>query len=210
MRSYQQYCGVATALDIIGDRWTLLLVRELLDGPKRYTDLLDGLPGISTDILAARIRSLETDGLVERQTLPPPAASNVYVLTEDGATLEPIVLAVARWGIHRLSTDENLVFRPHWFELGLRALYQPTDHDPVTVDFHIGPNQVRALIGNGALRIVDDYSTPPDVAITGQPSAIAALLGDPTVRERAFTQRRVSVKGDDQAIAAVQRAFGLV
>ena len=91
-RSYGQFCAIASALDTIGERWTLLIIRELLTGPKRYSDLLDGLPGIPTDMPAARLRRLEGEGLVEREVLPPPAASKVYVLTESGLGLEPVIV----------------------------------------------------------------------------------------------------------------------
>src|SRR5215467_13817890 len=90
-RSYNQYCAVARGLDVIGERWTLLIIRDLLVGPKRYTDLLDGLPGIGTNLLAERLRDLEAAGLVERAVLPPPAGTTVYRLTADGAALEPVV-----------------------------------------------------------------------------------------------------------------------
>ena len=96
-RSYGQYCAVARALDLIGERWTLLLVRELLLGPRRYTDLLRGLPGIGTNLLADRLRELESAGLVARRTLPPPASSSVYELTPLGEGLRATVLELGRW-----------------------------------------------------------------------------------------------------------------
>src|SRR5438270_8716701 len=97
-RSYDQYCAVARGLDVIGDRWTLLLVRDLLLGPKRYKDLLEGLPGIGTNLLAARLKELEAAGIVRRGVLPPPAGSSVYELTDKGQALEPAILALGRWG----------------------------------------------------------------------------------------------------------------
>src|ERR671931_479526 len=98
-RSYLQYAAVARGLDVVGERWTLLIVRDLLLGPKRYKDLLDGLPGIGTNLLAARLRALEKVGLVRRTVLPPPAGSAVYELTESGWELEPVVIALGRWGV---------------------------------------------------------------------------------------------------------------
>jgi DNA-binding HxlR family transcriptional regulator len=99
-RSYRQYCAVARGLDVVGERWTLLIVRDLLIGPKRYKDLLTGLPGIGTNLLATRLRDLEEQGLVGRRVLPPPAGSTVYELTQVGQALEPVVTALGRWG-HR-------------------------------------------------------------------------------------------------------------
>src|SRR5215207_9479322 len=97
-RTYDQYCAVARALDVVGERWTLLLVRELLTGPKRFKDLLEGLPGIGTNLLTNRLKRLEGEEIVQRATLPPPAGSNVYELTELGWSLEPVIVSLSRWG----------------------------------------------------------------------------------------------------------------
>ena len=101
-KKYDQYCPMAHALEMVGERWTLLVVRELLHGPKRYTDLADRLPGIGTNILAARLRDLEAGGVVAKRTLPPPAASKVYELTEYGVELKPVMRELARWGARSL------------------------------------------------------------------------------------------------------------
>src|ERR671923_1550635 len=97
-RKYGDRCGVARALDLIGERWALLVVRELLLGPKRFTDLREGLPHVSPDVLSQRLRELERDGIVARRTLAPPAGSKVYELTDRGRELEPVILALGRWG----------------------------------------------------------------------------------------------------------------
>src|SRR5256885_12943843 len=99
-RSYDQFCPIARALDFVGERWTLLVVRELLFGPKRYTDLLAGLPGINANVLSTRLKDLQAAELVERTTMPPPAASTVYQLTELGRGLEPAVVGLAQWGLN--------------------------------------------------------------------------------------------------------------
>src|SRR3954465_14659960 len=98
-RSYNQHCAMARALDALGERWTLLVIRELLPGPKRYKDLLEGLPGIGTNLLAARLRDLEAAGAIQRRMLPPPAGAVVYELTDSGRELESVVLDLARWGL---------------------------------------------------------------------------------------------------------------
>src|SRR4051795_1060136 len=97
-RTYGDRCGVARALDVVGERWALPIVRELLLGPKRFTDLRAGLPHVSPDVLAQRLRELEQAGLLQRGTLPPPAGSRIYELTERGLALQPVVLALRRWG----------------------------------------------------------------------------------------------------------------
>src|SRR3712207_5891120 len=121
-RSYNQYCAVARSLDIVGERWTLLVVRELLTGPKRFKDLLEGLPGIGTNLLTARLKDLEGYGVVHRVTLPPPAASKVYELTELGRLLEPVIAALGRWGLEFLGApDQEVDLRPAWAVVALRC-----------------------------------------------------------------------------------------
>ena len=122
-RTYGQYCPLAQTLDAVGDRWALLVVRELLTGPQRFTDLRGRLPGVGTNQLATRLRELEGEGLVAKHTLPPPAASTVYELTEQGRGLEPAIWALVRFGIPRLHALAPVnTFRPAWAALALRAL----------------------------------------------------------------------------------------
>ena len=121
-RSYGQHCTVARALDVVGERWTLLLVRELSTGPKRFKDLLGGLPGIGTNLLASRLKRLEGEGIVRRATLPPPAGSNVYELTALGRELEPVLVALSRWGARLLDVPaEDDELRAGWAAVALRA-----------------------------------------------------------------------------------------
>ncbi|GAA4010496.1 helix-turn-helix domain-containing protein [Streptomyces plumbiresistens] len=123
-RSYDQYCSAARALDVVGDRWTLLIVRELLAGPRRYTDLHADLPGVSTDVLASRLKDMERDGLATRRRLPPPGAVYVYELTGRGRELLPVLQALGRWGQAELGERRPTdAVRAHWFALPLlRAL----------------------------------------------------------------------------------------
>src|ERR687896_1712982 len=100
---YQQYCALARALDVVGNRWTLLIVRELRPGPRRFTDLVDGLPGISRKLLTERLRDLERDGIITRRDLPPPAARQVYELTEDGRDLATAMAPLMAWGSRRIA-----------------------------------------------------------------------------------------------------------
>ncbi|MFG2725469.1 winged helix-turn-helix transcriptional regulator [Streptomyces canus] len=123
-RSYDQYCSAARALDVVGDRWTLLIVRELLSGPRRYTDLHADLPGVSTDVLASRLKDMERDGLTTRRRLPPPGAAFVYELTARGRELLPVLQALGTWGGPELGARRPTdAVRAHWFALPLlRAL----------------------------------------------------------------------------------------
>ena len=126
-RSYDQYCTVARALDVVGERWTLLLVRELLTGPKRFKDLLGGLPGIGTNLLAARLKALEGEGIVRRASLPPPAGSNVYELTETGRSLEPVIVELSRWGADLLGAPrEGEDLRAGWAAVAVRSAVKPS------------------------------------------------------------------------------------
>jgi DNA-binding HxlR family transcriptional regulator len=121
-RSYGQHCTIARALDVVGERWTLLLVRELSTGPKRFKDLLVGLPRIGTNLLAGRLKALEGEGIVRRATLPPPAGSNVYELTELGRELEPVIAALSRWGARLMDAPgEDDEVRAGWAAVALRS-----------------------------------------------------------------------------------------
>src|ERR1041385_1455903 len=123
MRSYDQFCALAKALDVVGDRWTLLIVRELLIRDAcRYTDLRDGLPGVATNLLAGRLRELEQSGIIEREDAPPPVAATLYRLTARGRDLEPVIEALGRWGAPLLGEhkSKNDAFRSHWMALPLQ------------------------------------------------------------------------------------------
>lgn len=150
-RSYDQYCAVARALDSVGDRWTLLIVRELLAGPRRYTDLHADLPGVSTDVLASRLKDMERDGLAARRRLPAPVSAYVYELTERGAALLPLVGALAEWGAPALDEPRPTdAVRAHWFAVPLLHRLQAAG---VT-----GTVEVRLPEGEFHLRLAPDGS----------------------------------------------------
>ncbi|MFF9348513.1 winged helix-turn-helix transcriptional regulator [Streptomyces sp. NPDC014734] len=145
-RSYDQFCATARSLDSVGDRWTLLIVRELLAGPRRYTDLHADLPGVSTDVLASRLKDMEQNGLATRRRLPPPAAASVYELTQRGRDLLPVLTALAEWGAPALTERRPTdAVRAHWFALPLlRALEWVTHPGVVEVHLDEGEFHVRA------------------------------------------------------------------
>jgi DNA-binding HxlR family transcriptional regulator len=125
-RSYDHYCGIARALDVVGDRWTLLIMRELLAGRRRYTDLQADLPGISTDVLADRLRDLERERLVTRRKLPPPGTAAVYEVTRRGQDLMPVLVALADWGAPELAVRRRTdAVRAHWFAIPLMHRLRP-------------------------------------------------------------------------------------
>src|SRR4051794_39230206 len=126
-RSYNQFCPLAHALDVVGERWTLLIVRELLTGPRRYKDLSEALPGLSTNLLSERVKALESQGLVSRRVLPPPAGSTVYELTPSGHALEKAVIELGRWGAHLLppSLEDDALPSVGSCALGIKAFFRP-------------------------------------------------------------------------------------
>jgi DNA-binding HxlR family transcriptional regulator len=160
MKRYDQYCPIACSLGLIGERWTLLVVRELMHGPKRYTDLADGLHGIGTNILAARLKALEAAGLVERRKLPPPAASNVYELTPTGQGLRPVLHELARFGARLMGPPPLDALDPGWLVDALDLALSPIS--PVgRLAFQIGDEQASLVDGIARPGLVDD----PDVFV---------------------------------------------
>jgi DNA-binding HxlR family transcriptional regulator len=127
VKGYAQYCPIARSLDVLGDRWALLVVRELLLGPRRYTDLLAGLPGVPSSVLTTRLRELEQANVVTRSRVPPPAASTVYELTDDGAELRPVIDDLCRWGLRRLAEPRpGDATSASWFTLSLAVMVPGT------------------------------------------------------------------------------------
>jgi DNA-binding HxlR family transcriptional regulator len=154
-RTYNQQCGVARALDLVGERWALLVVRELTLGGKRFTDLKDGLPGIGTNVLATRLRQLEADGIVEKLRLAPPAATTVYVLTDYGRRLVPAMLALGRWGAESMGASDGRHRRSEWFAVALNEFFVPEAALEVdaTIELDLPDGRFRVLVEHGALRV---------------------------------------------------------
>ena len=211
MRSYGQWCPLAKALEVVGERWSLLVVRELLDGPRRYTDLLDGIPGISTDVLAARLKNLEDGGVLERRKLPPPASSQVYELTERGRALTPSIGALATWGMQLLGErPEDETFRPHWLAIGLRALMRPDAAQNVSldIDFALGDaGVIRIRIDGGTLVSVPDPEAEPDLVVRADIGTLAGLAGGSVRPRDALADGRLQLDGARDAIRAYSQLF---
>jgi DNA-binding HxlR family transcriptional regulator len=212
VRSYNQWCSLAKALDVVGERWSLLVVRELLTGPMRYTDLRDGIPGISTDVLAARLKDLEDDGIVARRTLPPPAASKVYELTDLGVGLGPTVAAMARWGSQLLGPKaDGEAFRPHWIVFGLRGMLRADRARDVVldVDFDLGMAEapIRVHIDDGRLDHIAEPTTVADLVVHASLLTLTGMSSGSVVIAEARDDGRFEIEGDDEAIFAFQRLF---
>ena len=180
MRSYEQYCAVAKALDVIGDRWTLLIVRELLvRGPSRYTDLRNGLPGIATNLLVDRLRELEEAGIVRREAAPPPIATILFQLTARGEALEPVLRELGRWGGALLAKRAaNEAFRNHWLALPAKAHMKDRkpDRPPVTLEVRASDEPLVIEVVDGTVRTRVGSASSPDAVLTGPPELVAAVL----------------------------------
>jgi DNA-binding HxlR family transcriptional regulator len=197
-RSYDQYCSAARALDAVGDRWTLLIVRELLAGARRYTDLHADLPGVSTDVLASRLRDMERDELVTRRKLPPPAAASVYELTARGAALVPVLTALAGWGApdlaERRPTD---AVRAHWFALPLlRALEERTREEAGVVDAVLPEGTFHVRLRASGTPYGDGPADAPDARLLLDADTCRAVC-DGTLEIRAgLAEGRIEVQGE--------------
>jgi DNA-binding HxlR family transcriptional regulator len=180
-RSYHQFCGLAHALDLIGERWTLLIVRELLAGPRRYTDLKDGLLSIPTNLLAARLRELQDNGLLARRRLPAPASSVVvYELTDEGERLGDAILELTRWGMRTLPADAGAwPFRARWLVLALRASFDPRAARGVSESYELcieGDDVVSLEISDGEGAVHVGPARDPAVRISADAETLAGLL----------------------------------
>jgi DNA-binding HxlR family transcriptional regulator len=180
VRSYDQYCSIARALDVIGDRWTLLIVRELLlQGPCRFTDLKNGLPGVATNMLSSRLKELEETGLITRYDAPPPVATALYELTQDGADLEPVLKQIGLWGLRRMTDDRAedafqaswLAYAPAWFT----ADADP-DGPPATIQLVAGEQKAVIALEAGRVHTRVGQAERPDLVIDGPPRAVLGLV----------------------------------
>lgn len=179
MRSYRQVCAIAKALDIIGDRWSLLIVRELLSrGPSRYTDLLDGLPGIATNLLADRLRDLEAAGILTRDPGARPVPVTLIRLTPGGEALKPVLLALARWGAPLLATaGSGDAAQAHWLTFPAEAVLtdRKPGKGPVTIEIR-GEDELLTLEVDGTVRARPGRAARPDAVVSGTRPALVGLL----------------------------------
>jgi DNA-binding HxlR family transcriptional regulator len=210
-RTYGQFCSAAKALDVIGERWTLLVVRELLLGPRRFSDLLAVLPGVGTGLLASRLKQLEAAGVIRREQLPPPAGSRVYQITDAGLGVGLVVKALADWGARLLDTPgPEETFRADWLALHL-AVSAPAEAvagASETYQVHVGDDVLHiVLTGTGAQARSGPAPGPPDLVIrTGQAAFIELSLGR-TSLTALVAAHRAQVTGDQGTAARAARLF---
>ncbi len=198
MRSYGQYCTFARGLDVVGDRWVLLIVRELLDGSRRYGELLEGLPGIATNLLAERLRGLDEAGVIERRD------DQTYALTLWGEGLREVVYALGRWAnplMRRPLGDDE--FRSHWLTHPIHVLYDGVDRrrPRLLVEVNVDDDPMTIASVDGRVKVTPGRPAAPDIVLTGPPDGVIGLLAG--IRDRPATAK-VKVKGDVRKLAKLR------
>ena len=180
MRSYDEYCAIAKSLDVVGDRWALLIVRELaLRGSSRYTDLRNGLPGIASNLLAERLRELERAGVITREDAPPPVATALYRLAPRGEELRPVLDALFHWGMALMSEQKPTdVVRSHWLAGALGSILEDRQPDgpPATIALEIGDQAIVLELRAGAIHVELGRAPAADLTLTGPPQPVMGLV----------------------------------
>ena len=210
-RTYGDRCGIARALDLVGERWALLVVRELLLGPKRFTDLRSGLPHVSPDVLSQRLRELEEAEIVRRGKLPPPAGSRIYELTERGRELEPVVLELGRFGSVAPFPPGDAQIGVDALAIALKTLFAPDAADGLdaTYELRLGEDRFRVRVADGRLDIARGSADAPDATIDADPGALATVLWHGGKLAAARRAGDVTASGDAQAVRRFLALFPL-
>jgi DNA-binding HxlR family transcriptional regulator len=208
-RGYGQYCGLARALELVGERWALLIVRDLLVGPRRFTDLRNGLPRIPTNVLSDRLKELERDGIVRRRILPRPAAAVVYELTEYGSGLEDAVMRLGLWGAQSLGTPApDEIITADSIVIALRSTFvSQAAHDTcLTFELRLGPVVVHACIDHGRLVAAEGGLPKPDLVIEAGP-ALKQLMSGELSPDQAVAAGLVHLQGNPRLLDTFVRLF---
>lgn len=211
-RSYSDACGVARALDTMGERWALMIVRELLLGPKRFSDIRHGLPTLSPDVLTQRLRDLEESGVLVRRTLPPPAASQVYELTPKGLALEPVLIELGRWGgANAAPPTEDMSMSLDAHLVSLRTLFDPEragDMD-ATIQLRIEEQPFRVAIGGGEIVVERGEAAAPDATLTTDAATLLSLTHGPNSPQDVVAAGDARIDGDGDLVATFVTLFPL-
>ena len=199
-RDYFDGCGAAHALDLVGERWALLVVRELMLGPKRFTDLRVGLPHASPNVLSQRLRELEDAGVLRRRRLPPPAASAVYELTEWGLELEPVLQTLGRWAARALPPSDHIGVDS--LVLSLRTLFVPerAAGRDLTLQVYLDDQPFRMRVAEGALDITRGEVPDADVTVRSSPEAFAGVVHMGVPIDDLVTDGSLTITGDREAL----------
>jgi len=197
-RTYEDGCATAHALDLIGERWALLVVRELILGPKRFTDLRAGLPGISPNVLTQRLEELEESGLLRRRKLPPPASSWVYELTDRGLQLEQVIMSLGRWGAKSPSLLQGYPLSIDALVLSFRTMFSAklAGDFATTLELRIGEDRFRATVANGEMELVRGSADKRDAIIEGTTDTLVAVVYGGRKFAEAMKSGELKVEGD--------------
>jgi DNA-binding HxlR family transcriptional regulator/putative sterol carrier protein len=207
---YQQYCALARTLDVAGDRWTLLIVRELTPGPRRFTDLLDGLPGVSRNLLTERLRALESAGIIARQELPPPAARQVYALTDDGRDLAVAMAPLIAWGARRIGDRKpGEGFRARWPAVAMVGLADREAARGVneTYEYLVGDSAFHFTVNDGSIELHDGRARDPAVTLTTDEETWADIAAGKITASSAAAAGALTVAGDAEAANRLRKIF---
>ena len=210
-RTYDQYCAVARALDVVGERWTLLLVRELLTGPKRFKDLLDGLSGIGTTLLTARLKDLEEKGILRRTTLPPPAGSKVYELTDLGRSLKPVIMALSRWGLKLLDAPRREEeSRPAWAMVALQSSLNPEVAAGLkeTYEFRVDGELFHVRVEGDETEVRQGPAADPDLTVSGDTETLLGVTAGRLALAEAVDTGAIEIEGDRGALVRCLAMLG--
>jgi DNA-binding HxlR family transcriptional regulator len=210
VKQYGQFCSVARALDVLGDRWAMLVVRELLLGPKRYTDLLDGLPGVGTNVLAVRLRELEDAGIIAREKLPPPAAATVYALTDDGAELRPVVDELARWGLRLMDRPQRgEAIRTGWLVYSLASSASATGmREESELELRVDGEAYTLTVRNGSFEARQGTAARPIAVIEASRQSLFRLASGQAARGELERDGQITVEKDSRAARRFLDAAG--
>ena len=209
-KSYEQYCPVARALGVVGERWTLLIVRDLLMGPKRYTDLRVALPGIATDILTARLRTLEEAGFVRRRDLPPPAPATIYELTETGTRLGPVILALGQIGLATLGSPQpGEDVRPERLVIGLRVSFRREEFADLTETYElvIDDEPFTVEVSDGMVDTRPGAASSPSMSLATDADTFVALMTGRASASDVLAERKATLEGERPALERFVDAF---
>jgi DNA-binding HxlR family transcriptional regulator/putative sterol carrier protein len=208
-RSYRDACRFASALDVVGERWALLVVRELLLGPKRFTDIRAGLPGASPNILSERLRELEAGGVIRRRKLAPPAGSWVYELTEWGAELEPVITRLGSWGARSPLPPSGTRIGVDSIALALRSLFDPERAGDLSAvyELRVDGTRFRVTVGGGEIELARGAAAAPDLTIEGEPDDLAALITGQVELDSALDSGAIRIEGGRREATRFLRLF---
>jgi DNA-binding HxlR family transcriptional regulator/putative sterol carrier protein len=207
---YQQYCALARTLDVAGDRWTLLIVRELVPGPRRFTDLIDGLPGIPRKLLSDRLRALERDGIIARQELPPPAARQVYALADDGRDLAVAMAPLIAWGARRIGDRKpGESFRARWPAVAMAGLAdrEATKGVSESYQYLVGDSAFHFTVDDGSIELHDGRVQDPAVTLTTDEETWADLVSGKVTVSSAVATGALTVAGNPEAVKRLRKIF---